>query len=97
MLKSPKVYFIQIGTGAKLKSLNVIETLRKARIPVLQALNKNKLSAQLGIAEKLNIPYVLIFGQKEAIEGTVIVRDMSNHSQDTMPLTKLAEYLKGRK
>ncbi len=94
ILKKPKIYFIQLGFEAKLKSLNVIEILRKAHIPIAQSLSKDSLSAQLAIAEKLNIPYTIIFGQKEAIEESVIVRDMQTRSQDTVKLTKLLEYLK---
>lgn len=94
ILKKPKIYFIQLGSEAKLKSLNVIEILRKAHIPIAQSLSKDSLSSQLANAEKLSIPYALIFGQKEALDNSVIVRDMSNRSQDTVKLTKLLEYLK---
>ena len=94
ILKKPKFYFIQIGLDAKLKSLNVIEILRKAHIPMMQSLSKDTLSQQLGMAEKSGSPYALIFGQKEALEGSVIVRDMNNHSQDTVKLEKLLEYIK---
>ncbi len=94
ILKKPKIYFIQLGSEAKLKSLNVIEILRKAHIPIAQSLSKDSLGSQLAIAEKLNIPYALIFGVKEAIENSVIVRDMASRSQDTVKLNKLLEYLK---
>jgi histidyl-tRNA synthetase len=94
ILKKPKMYFIQLGFEAKLKSLNVIEILRKAHIPIAQALSKDSLSQQLAIAEKMNIPYAIIFGQKEALEDAVIVRDMQTRSQETVPLKKLLEYLK---
>ncbi|HTE48861.1 MAG TPA: histidine--tRNA ligase [Candidatus Paceibacterota bacterium] len=94
ILKKPKVYFIQLGSEAKLKSLNIIETLRKAHIPIAQSLSKDSLGSQLAIAEKLAIPYTLIFGVKEALDNSVIVRDMSNRSQDTVKLDKLLEYLK---
>ena len=88
------MYFNQLGGEAKLKSLNVIEILRKAHIPIAQSLSKDSLSSQLAIAEKLAIPYTLIFGVKEALDNSVIVRDMSNRSQDTVKLNKLLEYLK---
>ncbi len=94
ILKKPKIYFIQLGSEAKLKSLNVIEILRKAHIPIAQSLSKDSLGSQLAIAEKLAIPYALIFGVKEALDNSVIVRDMSNRSQDTVKLNKLLEYLK---
>ncbi len=94
ILKKPKVYFIQLGTEARLKSLNVIDTLRKAHVPIAQSLSKDTLGSQLAIAEKLQVPYALIFGQKEALEDAVIVRNMSNRSQETVKLKKLLEYLK---
>ena len=94
ILKKPKIYFIQLGSEAKLKSLNIIEILRKAHIPLAQSLSKDSLGSQLSIAEKLSIPYALIFGVKEAIDDSVIVRDMSNRSQNTVKINKLLEYLK---
>ena len=94
ILKKPKIYFIQLGSEAKLKSLNIIEILRKAHIPIAQSLSKDSLGSQLAIAEKLSIPYAIIFGVKEALDNSVIVRDMSNRSQDTVKLSKLLEYLK---
>ncbi len=94
ILKKPKIYFIQLGAEAKLKSLGVIDILRKAHIPIAQSLSKDSLGSQLAVAEKLGIPYALIFGVKEAIDNAVIVRDMSNRSQDTIKLGKLLEYLK---
>lgn len=97
ILKKPKIYFIQLGSEAKLKSLNIIEILRKAHIPIAQSLSKDSLGSQLAIAERLNIPYALIFGVKEALDNSVIVRDMSNRSQDTVKLNKLLEYLKEMK
>jgi len=94
IIKKPKIYFIQLGAEAKLKSLNVIEILRKAKVPIHQSLSKDSLGSQLAIAERLAIPYTLIFGQKEALEDSVIVRNMSNRSQETVKLGKLLEYLK---
>jgi deoxycytidine triphosphate deaminase len=71
IMKPPKVYFIQLGFEAKLKSLCIMEVLRKARIPVHQSVAKDSLSAQLAIAEKMEVPYCIIFGQKEAMDRTV--------------------------
>lgn len=94
IVRKPKIFFIQLGFEAKLKSLLLIETLRKANIPILQALPKDKLHAQLSSAEELGIPYTLIFGQKEALEGTVIIRNMANRSQNTVPINDLPHFLK---
>lgn len=94
IMKKPKIYFIQLGNDAKLKSLNIIEILRKAHIPIAQTLSKDSLGQQLAIAEKLGVPYTILFGQKEALEKSVIVRNMATRSQETVKIAKLLEYLK---
>ena len=93
-VKPAKFFFIQFGFDAKLKSLSLIETLRKSQIPVQQSLSKDKLAAQLATAEKINIPYILIMGQQEAKEDSVVVRNMNNRSQETIPIKELVAYLK---
>jgi histidyl-tRNA synthetase len=97
IIKKPKIYFIQLGFDAKLKSLNVIEILRKGKVPIAQSISKDNLGAQLAVAEKLGMRYSIIFGQKEAMENSVIFRDMSNRSQDTVKLPNLIEYIKNLK
>ena len=97
IIKKPKIYFIQLGFDAKLKSLNVIEILRKGKVPIAQSISKDNLGAQLAVAEKLGMRYSIIFGQKEAIENSVIFRDMSNRSQDTVKLPNLLDYIKNLK
>jgi len=94
IIKKPKIYFIQVGNDAKLKSLNIIEILRKAHIPIMQTISKDSLGAQLGVAEKSGAPYVMIFGQMEAVQDTVIVRNMETRSQETVKMSELSAYLK---
>lgn len=93
-LRKPRVCFIQVGLGARQRSLSVIETLREARIPFYQPLGPEKLGEQLARAISLKIPYTIIMGAREAIDNTVIVRDMSTHAQNTVPLHTLPVYLK---
>jgi histidyl-tRNA synthetase len=94
IIKKPKIYFIQLGFDAKLKSLNVIEILRKGKVPIAQSISKDNLGAQLAVAEKLGMRYVIIFGQKEALENSVIFRDMNTRCQETVKLPKLLEHIK---
>lgn len=93
-MKKSKFFFIQIGFEAKLKSLQIIEILRKAKIPLYQSLSRDKLSAQLSIAETEKYPYVLIMGQKEALEDSVLVRDIESRSQETVSISELPAYLR---
>lgn len=94
IVKKPKIFFIQLSFDAKLKCFEIIEILRKNKIPMAHSMSRDSLSTQLGMAERMGISYTLILGQKEALEGTVIVRNMDTRSQDTIKIDKLAEYLK---
>lgn len=95
--KKPKVFFVQLGLEAKLHSLAIVEMLRKARIPMAQSLSKDSLGIQLGMAERLEVPYVIIYGQKEALENVVIVRNMKTRSQESVKISEVVEYLKNLK
>ena len=88
------LFFIQLGFEAKLKSLQVLEMLRKAKLNTYQSLSKDKMTVQIGMAEKMNIPYVIIMGKKEAMENTVLVRNTTTRCQDTVALEDLVAYIK---
>ena len=92
--KKAKCYFIQLGLEARAKALGIIEILRERKIPIKHSLSKDSLSAQLANAERLEIPYTIIFGQKEAMDGTVIVRDMETRKQDVVKIEDLGRYVK---
>lgn len=87
-------FFIQLGYDARLKSLTIIDMLRNANIHVHQSLSRDKISAQLTAAEKINAHYLLIVGQKEAIENSVTIRHMNTLVQETIAMANLISYLK---
>ncbi len=91
--KSP-IYLIHLGMFAKQKSLNVLEMLRRSKIPVCQSLSRDKIAIQVVAAEKMSASHTIIIGQKEALEDTVIVRNMKNRSQQTVPVSELSTYLR---
>ncbi len=95
--RKPSIFFLQLGFCAKLKSLRVIEMMRQVRIPLYQALNRDKLLSQISSAENLRIPYSIILGQREALENSVIVRNTSSRAQETIKLKDLTEYFKKMK
>lgn len=89
-----RFFFIQLGYDARLKSLAIIDMLRGSNIHVHQSLSRDKISAQLAAAEKINAHYLLIVGQKEAIENSVTIRHMSTLVQETIEIANLINYLK---
>lgn len=92
--KKPDLSLIQVGPQAKKKTLALFETLRKAKLTIAQSFAKDGLRQQLYLADKAGSPTVLIIGQKEALDGTVIVRDMVSGAQETIFQGKIIDYLK---
>lgn len=90
----PKVFFIQLSHSAKQKSLKVIEMFRTAGIYIAQSVSKDNLNSQLSLASRMNVPHVLILGQKESLENSIIVRDMATSSQESVPIEKVVEIIK---
>lgn len=90
------IFLAQLGDLAKRKSLKILEEFRKAKIPLSESLSKDSLKTQLRTANKLNIRYVLIFGQKEALGDEVVIRDMDTGNQETVKLTDVVEEMKKR-
>ncbi len=93
-IKKPRFYLVQLGTTAKLKALNVVEMLRKHKIPVQHSITKDKITGQLNGAEYMKATHVLIMGQKEAIENSMVVRNILTREQETVPINNLADFLK---
>lgn len=91
-----KVFFAAVGDKAKKASLKLMQELRESNIAVAESLGKKSLKAQLKSADKAKAPLAMIFGQKEAFEGTVIVRDMRSGAQETVVLDKMVEEVKKR-
>lgn len=94
-MRKPKVYFIQLGYEAKMRSLSVIDTLRKANMPTYHSLYNDKLGEQFSLARYFKVPYVIIMGHREALDGTVIVRNTDTQFQHTVLIDDLSQYIKG--
>jgi len=99
-VKTPGVramYFAHLGLEARRRVLPTLEKLREAGIPVYHGLWNERIGEQMTAARSLATPYILIMGHKEAIEGTVLVREVATNSQEAVPLEALPGYLKQRR
>ncbi len=88
------IFLVQLGDLAKRKSFKLLETLRSAGIVVKESLGRDSIKVQLKIAERSESRYALIIGQKEALDNTVIVREVESGIQETIPQEKLIDFLK---
>jgi len=92
----PKIFLAQLGQLAKRKGLKLFEEFRDAKIPVAESFSKDSLKAQLRTANKLGIRWVLIFGQKEALEDFITLRDMDTGVQREIKLDKVVSEMKNK-
>ena len=91
-----KIFLAQLGDLAKKKSLKLLEEFRKAKIIVAESLSKDSLKTQLRTANKSGIKYVLIFGQREALDEEIVLRDMESGTQETLKLKEVVGEMKRR-
>ena len=93
----PSLYFAHLGAEARRKSLVVLDKLRIAGIPVQHGLCYERIGEQMAAARNFSPPYILIMGHKEAVEGTILVREVATNSQDAIPLPDLPNYLRRKR
>lgn len=90
----PQVFLAPLGDSAKKKALLIFEELRKENIKVMESFSKDSLKNQLALASKLGIRYVLILGQREVLDDTIIIRDMEASKQMIEKSTHTVKALK---
>lgn len=90
----PKVFLAQLGELAKKKSLKLFLELEKNGILTAESFGRGGLKSQLRAANRLGVEITLILGQKEALDGTVIVKNMDSGEQETVSMEKLVDIVK---
>ncbi|MFH2136403.1 MAG: histidine--tRNA ligase [Patescibacteria group bacterium] len=93
-LTPPDIFLAQLGEQARKKSFALIEDLRRAGFYITHGLTKEGLKKQLEIANKLGARYALLLGQKEVLDGTIIIRDMDGGSQEIADFVKIVQEMK---
>ncbi|MBP9751565.1 MAG: histidine--tRNA ligase [Candidatus Moranbacteria bacterium] len=93
-MSKPRVFLAQLGDLAKKKSLRLFSELEKHGILVAESFGRGSLKAQLRVASRLGVEVTLILGQKEALDGTAIVKDMVSGTQETVTQERLTDAVK---
>ena len=93
---APPIFLAQLGNLAKRKILKLMEEFRQNKIQVGESFGKDSLNVQMKVADRLGARYTLLLGQREALEGTIIVRDMKSGNQETIKLDKAVKEMKKR-
>ena len=90
----PRVFLAQLGDLAKKKSLKLFSEMEKNGILVAESFGRGSLKSQMRTADRLGVEVTLIIGQKEALDETVIVKNMISGSQETVTVEKLPDLVK---
>lgn len=92
----PQIFMAQLGDDAKKRSLSLREELHSQGIKTVEHYGQDSLKKQLEQAVELGVKYTCILGQKEILDGTILIRDMDGGIQEAVPLDKLVSELKKR-
>lgn len=92
----PDVFLAQIGDGGKKRALKFYDELIEAGLNVSANFSKESIKSQLGLADKEGVKWSLILGQKEAIDKTVIFRNMESGMQEIVDQDRAVKELKKR-
>lgn len=93
---SPRIFLVQLGELSRRRSLKLFEELRNKGLKVAEALGKDSIKSQLKVADKLGADIALILGQREALENSIIIRDMKSGAQETVPIERVVKEIKRR-
>ena len=95
-LPRPDLFVAQLGDAARKKALKLFELLRHEHFTIAENLSKDSLKTQLGNASRVGAVYALILGQKEILDGTVLIRDMESGIQETVSYDRIVVEMRKR-
>ncbi|MFH1661689.1 MAG: histidine--tRNA ligase [Candidatus Falkowbacteria bacterium] len=90
------IFLAQLGDQARQKAMKLFEELRRSNFKVKQEFTKDSLKAQLEAANKIGVKFSLVLGQKEILDGTILIRDMESGIQEIVDCKKLIPEIEKR-
>jgi histidyl-tRNA synthetase len=91
--QAPMCFVVHVGDVAKLKLFLILRGLWESELLIGQILMLGTLREQMDAARARGAHYIAIVGQREALDGTVIVRNVATQLQTVIPAGKLVSYL----
>ena len=90
------VFLVPLGDLAAKKTLRLFTELWNHQIIASEFIGPGSIKTQLKLAESNKVSIALIIGQKEAREGTVILRDVRSGMQELFTVERIIEEVKKR-
>ena len=92
--RGKKVVVLPITEAIKFEALKIAQQLRGAGVTVEFEVMGRKIVKALEDAYKRRVDFAVIVGERELKEGSVVLKDLANRQQDTVPIGKLIERIK---
>lgn len=92
--ETTKAVFLNFGDNEAFYALQAISNLRENGISVELYPDAAKLAKQMSYADKRNLPFVIIAGEKEIMDNSFTLKDMKSGEQQSMDLEGLIKKLK---
>jgi len=92
----PQVFIAQLSESAKLTALKVMRELQEAQIRFAESIDRDGMQPQLKLADRLHVQWVVVVGQKEVLDQTVILRNLDSGMQEVVAQKDLVSELKRR-
>ncbi|MBF0713275.1 histidine--tRNA ligase [Gemella sp. GH3] len=86
------IFVVSMGDRAGEFSVKLTNNLRLNNFKVQNDYFDKKMKAQLKLADRYNSKYTIIIGDTELTENNVIVKDMSNFTQETVNIDNVLKY-----
>jgi histidyl-tRNA synthetase len=89
-----RVLVLAVNEALKVEALKIAQTLRGLGVIVEFEIMGRKMAKALEDADKRNIDYAVIVGERELKEGASMLRNLSKREQTIVPLKELIEKIK---
>jgi len=89
-----KVVVIPITEAVKTEALKIAQSLRDQGVSTEFELMGRKMGKALEDADKRNLDYAIIIGERELEENTAVIKDLKKREQTTVAIANLIEKIK---
>ena len=93
-IKTPDIYLAALGEKSQSLAFEWKSTLCLEGIKTEMDFGNKSLKSQMKRADRLGATHVLIVGDNEIKQGTVILRDMTTKEQISIPINHVVEHIK---
>ena len=91
-----KVFVATVSSEDIPAAYKIINNLRENGISTETDYLNKSLKAQMRLANKLNVSYVLIVGQEELAEQKITIKNMTDGHQQAVPLKEISSYISNK-